>query len=321
MTKIKKDTTKADKPVSKKVTKAKETVKETTQKVENPSSDVKKKPASITKAGKHSKKALAEAEEKAQKQERKKKTAETEAEDKPKVIQKPRVKHYSKHQKSARELIDFEKLYTITDAIALLPKISKVKFDPTAEVHISLELDTKQSDQTLRTSATLPAGTGKKVRVAVITSDKEAEAAKKAGADTVDAEAILSAISKGKLDFDVLVASPDKMSELGKHAKVLGPKGLMPSPKSGTVTPTPSVVVEDIKKGRAEIKNDANGIVHVAFGKLSFKPKDLETNLHAVIKAVKSNRPTGVKGTYIKSIYVTSSMSPSIKLDIAEALK
>jgi large subunit ribosomal protein L1 len=299
-----------------------EEVKKTAKKVENPSTDAKKKPVgATTKAGKHSKKAIAEAEEKAKKEERKKKASNKEIEDKPKVVQKPRVKWYSKNQKSARELIDSEKLYTIADAIALLPKISKVKFDPTAEVHISLELDTKQADQNLRTSAVLPAGTGKNVRVAVITSDKEAEAAKKAGADNVDAEVILSEISKGKLDFDVLVASPDKMGELGKHAKILGPKGLMPSPKSGTVTPTPSVVVEEIKKGRAEIKNDANGIVHVAFGKLSFKPKDLETNLEAVIKAVKSNRPTGVKGTYIKSIYVTSSMSPSIKLDIAEALK
>jgi large subunit ribosomal protein L1 len=279
------------------------------------------KPQGTTKAGKHSKKALAEEEAKAQKEERKKKAVEDEAEEKPKVIQKPRIKRYTKNQKSSRELIDFDKLYTITEAIELLPKISKVKFDPTAEVHISLQLDTKQADQNLRTSAALPAGTGKKVRVAVITSDKEAEAAKKAGADNVDAEAILSAISKGKLDFDVLVASPDKMGELGKHAKVLGPKGLMPSPKSGTVTPTPSALVEEIKKGRAEIKNDANGIVHVAFGKLSFKPKDLETNLMAVIKAIKSNKPSGVKGTYIKSIYVTSSMSPSIKLDIAEALK
>lgn len=280
-----------------------------------------KKSQATTKAGKHSKKALAEQEAKAQKEERKKKAAEDRAEDKPKTIQKPRIKRYSKNQKSSRELIDFDKSYDITEAIALLPKISKVKFDPTAEVHISLQLDTKQADQNLRTSAALPAGTGKKVAVAVITNDKEAEAAKKAGADNVDAEAILSAISKGKLDFDVLVASPDKMGELGKHAKVLGPKGLMPSPKSGTVTPTPSTIVEEIKKGRAEIKNDANGIVHVAFGKLSFKSKDLENNLMAVIKAVKSNKPSGVKGTYIKSIYVTSSMSPSIKLDIAEVLK
>lgn len=283
--------------------------------------DEKKQPVATTKAGKHSKKALAEEEAKAQKEERKKKSAEETSEEKPKVIQKPRVKRYSKNQKISRELIDFDKLYTVSEAIELLPKISMVKFDPTAEVHISLDVDTKQADQNLRTSAPLPAGTGKKVRVVVVTSDKEAELAKKAGADLVDSEAILSSISKGKLDFDVLVASPDKMGELGKYAKVLGPKGLMPSPKSGTVTPKPSTVVEEIKKGRAEVKNDANGIVHVAFGKLSFKAKDLETNLLAVIKAVKSNKPSGVKATYIKSIYVTSSMSPSIKLDVAEALK
>lgn len=283
--------------------------------------DKKSLTAATAKAGKHSKKALAEAEAKAKKQERKDKADDSKEVDKPKVVQKPRVKHYSKNQKDSRKLIDFDKQYTINEAIELLPRISKVKFDPTAEVHISLQLDTKQADQNLRTSAALPAGTGKKVRVVVITNDKEAEAAKKSGADSVDSESILSAIAKGKLDFDVLIASPDKMGELGKHAKVLGPKGLMPSPKSGTVTPTPSTVVEEIKKGRAEIKNDANGIVHVAFGKLSFKPKDLEANLRAVLQAVKSNKPSGVKGTYVKSIYVTSSMSPSIKLDTAEALK
>lgn len=316
MTKAKKETIEDNNP---KISETEEKVDKKPQPDESQKEE--NKSTATTKAGKHSKKALAEEEAKAQKEERKKKKAEEEVEDKPKVIQKPRIKRYSKNQKSSRELIDFEKLYGVSEAIELLPKISKVKFDPTAEVHISLQLDTKQADQNLRTSAALPAGTGKKVRVAVITSDKEAEAAKKAGADNVDSEAILSAISKGKLDFDVLVASPDKMGELGKHAKVLGPKGLMPSPKSGTVTPTPSAVVEEIKKGRAEIKNDSNGIVHVAFGKLSFKPKDLETNLMAVIKAVKSNKPSGVKGTYIKSIYVTSSMSPSIKLDIAEALK
>lgn len=272
-----------------------------------------------TKAGKKSTKAQAEEAQKEAKEARKA-SKETE-EEKPKQIQKPRVITYSKNQKAARELVEAGKLYTLKEAIELLPKLSKTNFDATAEVHVSLDIDPKQSDQNLRTSAPLPAGSGKSVKVAVITSDKEAAAAKKAGADNSDAEQILSDIGKGKLDFDVLIASPDKMSDLGRHAKVLGPKGLMPSPKSGTVTNNPAAMVEEIKKGRAEIKNDAQGIVHSAFGKLSFKPADLEANLRSILNAVKANKPTGVKGVYVKSIYITSSMSPSIKLDTTEAFR
>ena len=158
-------------------------------------------------------------------------------------------------------------------------------------------------------------------KIAVITGEKDAELAKKAGADSTSAEKILADIAKGKLDFDVLIASPDKMADLGRHAKVLGPKGLMPSPKSGTVTNNPAAMVEEIKKGRAEIKNDAQGIVHVAFGKLSFSTKDLESNLRVVLKAISANKPAGVKGVYVKTVYLTSSMSPSIKLDPLEAFK
>lgn len=273
------------------------------------------------KAGKHSKKAIAEAEAKAQKQERKKTTKATEEEAKLKVVAKPRVIKYSKNQKAAKELVDTTKLYEIKEALELLPKLSKTKFDATAEVHVSLSIDTKQSEQNLRTSAALPAGSGKSVKVAVIASDKDADAAKKAGADSTNAQDILTAIGKGKLDFDVLVATPEKMADLGRHAKVLGPKGLMPSPKSGTVTNNPAAMVEEIKRGRAEIKNDSSGIVHVPFGKLSFKTADLENNLRAILSAIKTNKPNGVKGTYIKSIYVTSSMSPSIKLDPEAAYK
>lgn len=278
-------------------------------------------PEHITKAGKHSKKAIIEAEAKAKKEERKKTTKNTEEEVKPKVIIKPRVIKYSKNQKAARELVNSNKLYELKEALELLPKLSKTKFDATAEVHVSLSIDTKQSEQNLRTSAALPAGSGKSVKVAVIASDKDSQAAKKAGADSTNAQDILTAIGKGKFDFDVLIATPEKMADLGRHAKVLGPKGLMPSPKSGTVTNNPAGMVEEIKRGRAEIKNDSSGIVHVPFGKLSFKSADLENNLRAILSAIKTNKPNGVKGTYIKSIYVTSSMSPSIKLDPEAAFK
>ena len=280
--------------------------------------EAKKSVEKTTKAGKNSAKAKAEVAVKEEKKAKKANNNTDILEEKPKKVQKPRVIRYSKNQKAARELLEKGKLYTIKEAVALLPNLSKTKFDATAEVHVSLDIDPRQADQNLRTSVALPAGSGKTVKVAVVAGEKDSAAAKKAGADKTDSEQILSQLNKGKFDFDVLIATPEKMAELGKFAKVLGPKGLMPSPKSGTVTNTPASVVEEIKKGRAEIKNDAQGIVHSAFGKLSFKQEDLEKNLTAVLKSIKSNKPAGVKGVYVKSIFVTSTMSPSIKLDTSE---
>jgi large subunit ribosomal protein L1 len=272
------------------------------------------------KAGKRSAKAVKEAEEEAEKEARKAEAAEKE--DAPKPKQKPRVKKYSKKQKAMREAIDFNKLYTSEEAVALVKEISQAKFDPTLEVHVRLDIDPRQADQMLRASTVLPAGTGKAVRVAVLTSDeKKAAAAKEAGAELTNSEDLLAAIGKGTFDFDVLVATPDMMPQLGRHAKALGPKGLMPSPKSGTVSADPANAVGEIKKGRLEIKNDANGIVHAAVGKLSFKDEDLLANLKAVLNCVQANRPGGVKGTYVKSISVSATMTPGIKLDTAELAK
>lgn len=276
-----------------------------------------------TKAGKHSAKAQAEAEAKQAKEARKadiKKEAEAKVEV-PKPTQKPRVKRYTKNQKAVRELVDNDKLYSIDEAIELLPKISKTKFDATAEIHIACNIDTKQADQQVRSSVSLPAGTGKTVRVAVLADDKDAEAAKKAGADITNAEELLAAIGKEKFDFDVLVATPAKMAELGRFAKVLGPKGLMPSPKNNTVTADPAAAVTEIKKGQAELRADSNGIVHVAFGKLSFKPTDLAANLKAVVSGLMQAKPAGVKGVFVRSMFVSATMSPSIKLDVAAAQK
>lgn len=272
-----------------------------------------------TKAGKRSAKATREAEEKEVKEAKKAEAKKTDEVPKPK--QKPRVKKYSKNQKAAREIIEKDKLYGLKESVELLPKISKTKFDATAELHITLNIDPRQADQMVRTNTSLPAGTGKTVRVAVIAGEKEAELAKKAGADSVDAEALVKEITKEKFNFDVLIATPDKMGELGKLAKVLGPKGLMPSPKNGTVTADPAKAVEEFKKGKVEIKNDANGVVHVAFGKLSFKPEDLYANAKAVIKALVVSKPSGVKGVFVKNMFVTASMSPSIKLDNQQATK
>ncbi|MDQ5944487.1 MAG: large subunit ribosomal protein [Patescibacteria group bacterium] len=272
------------------------------------------------KAGKRSAKAAKEAEEEAEKEARKAEAATKE--DAPKPKQKPRVKKYSKKQKAMREAIDFEKLYSSEEAVALVKEISKTTFDPTLEVHVRLDIDPRQADQMLRASTVLPAGTGKAVRVAVLTSDeKKAAAAKEAGAEVTSSEDLLAAIGKGTFEFDVLVATPDMMPQLGRHAKTLGPKGLMPSPKSGTVSADPANAVGEIKKGRLEIKNDANGIVHAAVGKLSFKDDDLLANLKAVLNCVQANRPSGVKGTYVKSISVSATMTPGIKLDTAELSK
>ena len=279
------------------------------------------KPAKKTtaKAGKRSAKAAKEAEEAEAKEERKAEVAEKVDTPKPKA--KPRVKKYSKNQKAMREAIDFDKLYALDEAVALIQKISTVKFDSTLELHIRLDIDPRQADQTVRASTALPAGSGKTVRVAVLTADdKKAKAAAEAGADVTDSEQLLADIAKGTLDFDVLVATPDTMAQLGRHAKTLGPKGLMPSPKSGTVTADPATAVKEIKQGRLEIKNDANGIIHAAVGKLSFKAEDLIANGRAVLQCVQSNRPTGVKGTYVKSITVAATMTPGVKLDTAELI-
>jgi large subunit ribosomal protein L1 len=272
------------------------------------------------KAGKRSAKAVKEAEAEAEKEARKAEAAIIEEAPKPK--QKPRVKKYSKKQKAMREAIDFTKLYTAEEAVALVKKISQAKFDPTLELHVRLDIDPRQADQMVRASTVLPAGTGKSVRVAVLTGDeKKAKLAKDAGAELTNSEDLLAAISKGAFEFDVLVATPDMMPQLGRHAKSLGPKGLMPSPKSGTVSADPATAVGEIKKGRLEIKNDANGIIHAAVGKLSFKEDDLLANLKAVLTCVQANRPSGVKGTYVKSISVSATMTPGVKLDTAELAK
>jgi len=275
--------------------------------------------AKTAKAGKRSSKAQAEVAEKEAKEA--KKTEEVDKDVVKKIKQKPRVKKYTKNQKAARELIETDRLYTLKDAVELLGEVSKTKFDASAEIHVTLNIDPRQADQIVRTSTSLPAGTGKTLKVAVIADEKQAEEAKKAGADMVDADAIIKDIGKEKIAFDVLIATPDKMGELGKLAKVLGPKGLMPSPKNGTVTADTAKATEEFKKGKVEIKNDANGVVHVAFGKVSFKAEDLYSNAKAVVKALSSSKPTGVKGVFIRNIFVSASMSPSIKVDQVEALK
>ncbi len=204
--------------------------------------------------------------------------------------------------------------YPVPEAVELLVQLSTVKFDASAEVHIRILADTTQADQLVRTTVPLPHGTGKTVRVAAFVTDDKIDEAKKAGADPVGNEDLIKDIQDGKINFDIAVAMPRVMKDLGKVAKILGQKGLMPSPKAGTVTDAVGKAVEELKKGRIECRMDKQGIIHAVFGKLSFGPKKLEENLNAVLQAIQEARPTGIKGEYIASISISPTMGPSMKV-------
>lgn len=211
--------------------------------------------------------------------------------------------------------IDKDQTYELSDAIGLIKETAAVKYDPSLELHIRLGLDTRHQDQQLRGVVVLPAGTGKTKRVAVIASlDKQREA-REAGADLVGEDDLIKDIEAGKAEFDVVVATPDVMGKVGRLGKVLGTKGLMPNPKSGTVTPDVGKAVKAIKGGQVEFRADKEGIVHAAFGKASFSQEDLEQNLKTLLDALMRGKPTGAKGQYVKTIYLTSSMGPSLRLD------
>jgi large subunit ribosomal protein L1 len=207
--------------------------------------------------------------------------------------------------------------YQPAEAVALMKKLATAKFTETAELHGNLNLDPKYNDQQIRTTVSLPHGTGKSVRVAVLAEGPAADAAKEAGADVVGFDDLIETISGGELDFDILLATPPAMPKLAKLGKVLGPKGLMPSPKAGTVTTSPGDSVAEFKAGKLEFRTDKQGIVHVPFGKCDFEEGDLTANLLALTETIEKNRPTGCKGKLWNTCYVTSTMGPSIKLDLA----
>ncbi len=222
----------------------------------------------------------------------------------------------SKSLKKADEKIDRQTRYKIAEAIKLMKKLSTVKFDATAEVHFTLGINPKHADQQIRSNVSLPNGTGKSVKIAVFCSDEKEAEAKSAGADIVGSEELIEKISKGWTDFDIAVASPDMMRNLAKAARVLGPKGLMPSPKAGTVTPDVAKAVKELKAGRLEIRNDKSGIIHTIFGKLSFDDKKLAENLEKMIQTIVEVKPSGQKGEYIKNISINSTMGAGIKIEI-----
>lgn len=208
--------------------------------------------------------------------------------------------------------------YTISEAVALLKETNPAKFDASCELHMRLNVDPKHADQIVRSTTSLPHGTGKTLRVVAIVSDDKVDACKKSGAIEVGGESLIDKIAKGWTDFDVVVAMPAMMAKLGKVAKTLGQQGLMPSPKSGTVTPDPEKVVEELNKGRVEFRTDKQGNLHNIFGKVSFGDAKLEENLRALCDAIIKAKPSGVKGTYIKSMFLTTTMGPSIPVSFSE---
>jgi large subunit ribosomal protein L1 len=206
--------------------------------------------------------------------------------------------------------------YEMAEATELLAKLSTTTFDATAEAHIRINADTTQADQLVRTTVNLPNGTGKKVRIAAFVPDDLIADAKKAGADIAGNDELVKAIEEGNIDFDVAVAVPAMMKNLGKIAKTLGQKGLMPNPKAGTVTDNIEKAIAELKKGRIECKMDKNGIIHVPFGKISFGGKKLEENLKALMDALNEARPMGIKGTYILSLNIAPTMGPGVKVEL-----
>jgi large subunit ribosomal protein L1 len=207
-------------------------------------------------------------------------------------------------------------LYSPLEAIQLLPDLSNVNFIETVDVHIALGLDPKYADQQLRATVLLPKGTGKAINIAVIAKGEKQAEALSAGADIVGSNDLIEEISKGRLDFDRLIATPDMMPMIAKLGRLLGPKGLMPSPKAGTVTTNLSQSIAEFKAGKLEYRVDRTGIVHLPFGKINFDSNDLLLNLISIKDSIEKNRPSGAKGKYWKSIYLSSTMSPSIPIDI-----
>ena len=224
-------------------------------------------------------------------------------------------KHGKKYVEASKKL-EKNKLYSVDEAISLVKETSVTNFDSTVEVAIKLNVDAKKSDQNLRGSFVLPNGTGKKKKILVIAKGEAATKAKEAGADYVGDKDMIDKISKENwFDFDVIVATPDMMPELGKIGKVLGPKGLMPNPKTGTVTTDVVKAIEDINKGMVQYKNDSYGNIHTIIGKVSFDNAKLAENLNYVVTTVAKAKPASVKGVFINSITVTSTMGPGIKID------
>ncbi len=224
----------------------------------------------------------------------------------------------TKKQKLLSEKVDAEKLYGFDEALALLKDVASKKFDETVEVAMNLGVDPRHADQMVRGMVSLPSGTGKEMKVAVFAKGDKADEALKAGADKVGAEDLMEDMQAGNLDYDRVIATPDMMGVVGRLGKVLGPKGLMPNPKLGTVTPNVAQAVKDAKGGQVEFRVEKQGIIHSGIGKVSFTDAQLKDNFKAFVDAIVKAKPTGAKGKYVRKVSLTSSMGPGLKIDVTE---
>lgn len=223
----------------------------------------------------------------------------------------------TKRNKAISEKIDRNKLYPVEDALGLLRELSKVKFDESVDVSVNLGVDPRKSDQVVRSSTVLPHGTGKTVRVAVFTSGANADAARDAGADVVGMDDLAEEVKKGNMDFDVVIASPDAMRVVGTLGQILGPRGLMPNPKVGTVTPDVATAVKNARAGQVRYRTDKAGIIHCPIGKVGFEVNALKENLQALLADLNKLKPASSKGVYMKKVTVSSTMGPGLALDQA----
>jgi large subunit ribosomal protein L1 len=223
----------------------------------------------------------------------------------------------TKRQKALAGAIQPGKLYPIADALALVKKTATAKFDESVDVSVNLGIDAKKSDQAVRGSVVLPAGTGKKVRIAVFTTGEKAEAARAAGADLVGLEDLAEKVKAGQIDFDIAIASPDAMRVVGQLGQILGPRGLMPNPKVGTVAPDVAAAVRNARAGQVQYRTDKAGIVQCSIGRASFSADALRQNLAALVEALNKARPSNTKGVYVRKVAVSSTMGPGVRIDVA----
>ncbi|MDR1196944.1 MAG: 50S ribosomal protein L1 [Candidatus Nomurabacteria bacterium] len=229
---------------------------------------------------------------------------------------RPRAERKGKNYRKLAAKIEKGKVYTLKDAVQLAVDTANTKFDSSVEIHVRLGVDPKHADQNIRATVALPNGTGKTVRVAAFVPEADAAEAKTAGADIAGEETILQALDKEVIDFEVLVATPQLMPKLGKYARLLGPRGLMPNPKSGTVSTNPTAAIKEAKGGKVEYRVDKQSIVHLGIGKVSFGADKLLQNATGFLASLNSNKPASLKGIFILSTYITTTMGPSIKVSL-----
>lgn len=276
----------------------------------------------LAKSGKRSAKALAEAEAKVEKELRKEAgdTSPTDGSEEvvkkgPKPVTRTTLERRGKNFRKAAEKVEAGKYYSLDEAVALAAETNPAKFDASVEIHVRLNVDPRQADQNIRTTVSLPNGTGKTIRVAVFAPEADHKAAKAAGADVVGDDTFLAQLDKEVVDFDILVATPQYMPKLGKYARLLGPRGLMPNPKSGTVATDVAKAVNEAKAGKVEYRVDKQAIVHLGVGKVSFGAEKLTQNAKAFFESLQSQKPTSLKGGYVKSITISTTMGPGIKVE------